>query len=420
MKSFLSILLLAVFALFVSGGCDSGSGEAAPDNPVTRVDNPGTLTAIEWSVVATPVYPVTGSDGLVHLAYEIKFANVTGSATTVNIDSVEVVDPENDNSVISTVKNIALDGTDITYKLRNFDVPITFGAANYSDTLGPGQFGVMYMTVTFENEEEVPRFLGHRVTMSLPDFPDRGTVTATGGYTEVSLDRAVVLSPPLKGDRWLDADGCCETIGLHRFVINPIDGRLRLSERYAIDFVQLDESGRLFTGDQSVLANWHYYGADIYSAAEGKVVGVLDGLPDQPPGQLPPDATIVTAGGNHVVVDIGGGRYAFYAHMIPGSITVKEGDFVKRGQHIGNLGNSGNTDGPHLHFHVMDSPAPLNSNGLPYVFDSWAYQGKVVGGSLEETNDNLMAGNPAEVDIKGNGGMRKEELPFTNDLIGFE
>src|SRR5690606_28949349 len=137
--------------------------------------------------------------------------------------------------------------------------------------------------------------------------------------TEVSTDRAVVLSPPLRGDRWLDADGCCETIGLHRFVINPIDGKLRLSERYAIDFVQLDENGRLFTGDQSVLANWHYYGADIYSAAEGKVVGVLDGLPDQPPGQLPPDATIVTAGGNHVVVDIGGGRYAFYAHMIPGS-----------------------------------------------------------------------------------------------------
>ena len=420
MKSILSILLLFVAALFVSGGCDGGAGGTAPDNPVTRVDNPGTLTAIEWSVVATPVYPVTGSDGLIHLAYEIKFANVTASATTVRINSVEVVDPENDNSVITAVKNIALDGTDITYKIRNYDVPVTFGAANYSDTLGPGQFGVMYMTVTFENEEEVPRFLGHRVTMSLPDIPDVSPVTAIGGYTEVSLNRAVVLSPPLKGDRWLDADGCCEIIGPHRFVINPIDGKLRLAERFAIDFVQLDENGRLYTGDQSVLANWHYYGVDIYSAAEGRVVGVLDGLPDQPPGQLPPDATIVTAGGNHVVVDIGGGKYAFYAHMIPGSITVNEGDFVKRGQHIGNLGNSGNTDGPHLHFHVMDSPAPLNSNGLPYVFDSWAYQGKVTGSSLGEINDNLLAGNPAEVDITGNGSMKKDELPFTNDLIGFE
>lgn len=415
-----AILLLSVSALFVAAGCDGGSGGAAPDNPVTRVDNPGTLTGIEWSVVATPVYPVTGSDGLVHLAYEIKFANVTGSATTVRIDSVEVVDPENDDRVISTVKNTAFDGADITYKLRNFDVPVTSGAGNYSDTLGPGQFGVMYMTVTFAAEEEVPRFLGHKVTTSFPDIEGSDPVTATGGYAEVSLDRAVVLGPPLKGDRWLDGSGCCEIISPHRFVINPVDGKLRLSERFAIDFVRLDENGRLFTGDPSVLANWHFYGADIYSAAEGRVVGVLDGLPDQPPGSLPPDATIVTAGGNHVVVDIGGGKYAFYAHMIPGSITVKEGDFVKRGQHIGDLGNSGNTDAPHLHFHVMDSPAPLNSNGLPYVFDSWAYQGKVVGESLAETNDNLMAGNPAEIDITGNGGMRRDELPFTNDIIGFE
>lgn len=420
MKSVLSILLLFVTALFMSGGCDNGSGGVKPDNPVTRVDNPGTLTAIEWSVVATPVHPVKGSDGLFHLAYEIKFANVTGSATTVKIDSVEVVDPEDGNRVITTVKNIAFDGTDITYKLRSFDVPISFGAANYSDTLGPGQSGVMYMTVTFAAEEEMPRFLGHRVTTSFPDLDGSNPVSAIGAYTEVSTGSAVVLSPPLKGDRWLDADGCCEIIGLHRFVINPVGGKPRLSERFAIDFVQLDENGRLYTGDPSVLTNWHYYGVDIYSAAGGRVVGVLDGLPDQPPGQLPPDATIITAGGNHVVVDIGGGKYAFYAHMIPGSITVKEGDFVKRGQHIGNLGNSGNTDAPHLHFHVMDSPAPLNSNGLPYVFDSWAYQGKLVGGSLEEINGNLMAGNPAEVDTTGNGGMRKNELSLTNDIIGFE
>lgn len=419
MKSVFSIPLLFVTALFVSGGCD-GSGGIKPDNPVTRVDNPGTLTAIEWSVVATPVHPVKGSDGLFQLAYEIKFANVTGSATTVRIDSVEVVDPTDDNRVVTAVKNIALDGTDITYKLRNYDVPVTFGAANYSDTLGPGQLGVMYMTVTFATEEEVPRFLGHRVTTSFPDLAGSNPVTAIGAYTEVDTGRAVVLSPPLRGDRWLDADGCCEIIGLHRFVINPVGGKLRLSERFAIDFVQLDENGRLYTGDPSVLTNWHYYGVDIYSAAGGRVVSVLDDLPDQPPGQLPPDATIVTAGGNHVVVDVGGGKYAFYAHMIPGSITVKEGDFVKRGQHIGNLGNSGNTDAPHLHFHVMDSPAPLNSNGLPYVFDSWAYQGKVVGGSLEEINDNLMAGNPAEVDTTGNGGGRRSELPLTNDIIGFE
>ena len=85
---------------------------------------------------------------------------------------------------------------------------------------------------------------------------------------------------------------------------------------------------------------------------------------------FPTDATIQMAAGNHVVVDIGEGRFAFYAHMQPGSVRVKVGDKVKTGQVLGLLGNSGNTDSPHLHFHVMDGPSPLVSNGLPFAFNS--------------------------------------------------
>ena len=375
---------------------------------------------MSWSVVATPVYPVTGSDGLIHLVYELQFTNVTGSAVTVRIDSVEVVDPTDDNSVISSVNAIALDGTNITYKVRNYDVPISFGANNYSDILGPGQFGIMYMDVTFASEADVPQFLGHRVTTSLPDTAGSGPLTAIGGYTEVSVRKPISLGPPLKGDRWVDGDGCCAIIGPHRFVINPVDGKLRLAERFAIDFVQLDEQGKLFEGDPSDLHHWPFYGAEIYAAASGKVVGVLDGLPDQPPGELPSGATIVTAGGNHVVVDMGDGRFALYAHMIPNSITVSEGDVVKKGQVLGRLGNSGNTDAPHLHFHVMDSAAPLNSNGLPYVFETWEYQGRLTGGSLEEINSSLQSGHPAEIDNTGSGSIRNKELPFTSDIIGFD
>jgi murein DD-endopeptidase MepM/ murein hydrolase activator NlpD len=77
-----------------------------------------------------------------------------------------------------------------------------------------------------------------------------------------------------------------------------------------------------------------------------------------------------------VIVDIGGGRYAFYAHLKPGSITVKEGERVRRGQVLARLGNSGNTGFPHLHFHVMDAPLPLGADhNLPYVIDSFLYQG---------------------------------------------
>lgn len=420
MKNLILAAALIFFTSVLTGGCEDGSNTVAGDNPVTKVDNPGILTALSWSVVAAPVYPVTGSDGLIHLVYELQFTNVTGSAVTVRIDSVEVVDPTDDNSVISSVNAIALDGTNITYKVRNYDVPISFGANNYSDILGPGQFGIMYMDVTFASEADVPQFLGHRVTTSLPDTAGSGPLTAIGGYAEVSVRKPISLGPPLKGDRWVDGDGCCAIIGPHRFVINPVDGKLRLAERFAIDFVQLDEQGKLFEGDSSDLHNWPFYGAEIYAAASGKVVGVLDGLPDQPPGELPSGATIVTAGGNHVVVDMGDGRFALYAHMIPNSITVSEGDFVKKGQVLGRLGNSGNTDAPHLHFHVMDSAAPLNSNGLPYVFETWEYQGRLTGGSLEEINSSLQSGHPAEIDNTGSGSTRNKELPFTSDIIGFD
>ena len=69
--------------------------------------------------------------------------------------------------------------------------------------------------------------------------------------------------------------------------------------------------------------------------------------------------------------DIGDGNYAFYAHLKTGSVKVKVGDQLTTGQVIASLGNTGNTDAPHLHFHVMSTPDPLRSNGLPFVFTSF-------------------------------------------------
>jgi murein DD-endopeptidase MepM/ murein hydrolase activator NlpD len=85
--------------------------------------------------------------------------------------------------------------------------------------------------------------------------------------------------------------------------------------------------------------------------------------------------TLETVGGNHVVLDIGGGHYAFYAHLKPGSLKVKLGDKVKRGQVIGLVGNTGNSTEPHLHFHVADGISPLGSEGLPYRLESFEIVG---------------------------------------------
>ena len=91
---------------------------------------------------------------------------------------------------------------------------------------------------------------------------------------------------------------------------------------------------------------------------------MLDGLPEQIPSQTPTGLPLEQYGGNHIVQDIGDGNYAFYAHLKTGSLKVKVGDQLTTGQVIAALGNTGNSDAPHLHFHVMSTPDPLRSDGL--------------------------------------------------------
>jgi len=80
---------------------------------------------------------------------------------------------------------------------------------------------------------------------------------------------------------------------------------------------------------------------------------------------------------------------------------------------LGLLGNSGNTDAPHLHFHVMDGPAPLASNGLPYEFTS--FEGQGVASSL----DPMMAGRAAPIEGAALGGPHSNQLPLNLEVVSF-
>jgi len=55
----------------------------------------------------------------------------------------------------------------------------------------------------------------------------------------------------------------------------------------------------------------------------------------------------------------------------PGSLRVKTGDRVRRGQVLPRIGNSGDARGPHLHFQVSTSASPLAGEGGPYVIDQY-------------------------------------------------
>ena len=107
--------------------------------------------------------------------------------------------------------------------------------------------------------------------------------------------------------------------------LQPIDGGLYLAQRFAIDFNLLDAEHRLSAGDPSLLSSYPSYDQPVLAVADATVVVAVDQYPDQVPGQTV-DVTLENADGNHVVLDLGNGAYAFYAHLAPGSITVRAGD----------------------------------------------------------------------------------------------
>jgi murein DD-endopeptidase MepM/ murein hydrolase activator NlpD len=188
-----------------------------------------------------------------------------------------------------------------------------------------------------------------------------------------------VIAPPLSGEGWMNGNGCCVTTeGGHRSHRFTVDGqRIVTPETFAIDFQRV-QGTRYYKGYGTRNEQYFAYGAKVSSVANGKVVFIRDGLPEQTP-----NAPIVGVertldfGGNHVVVRIGHGVYAYYAHLQPGSIDVQKGEHVKTGQLIGKLGNSGNSTGPHLHFGLSSGPESLTSNSLPFVFDRYTWAGSV-------------------------------------------
>ena len=181
----------------------------------------------------------------------------------------------------------------------------------------------------------------------------------------------VVIAPPLRGTGWINANGCCDASD-HRSVRLAVDGsHLVKPELFAIDWMRIVDN-RLFTGDGTRNEDYFAFGAEVHAVADGTVVFVRDGMPEDTPNE--PPTTLhgpMDYGGNEVVLEIAPGVYAFYAHLQPGSIRVQVGETVTTGQVLGLLGNTGNSSAPHLHFQLADGPDVLTANSLPFVIDEW-------------------------------------------------
>ncbi|BDX34886.1 peptidase M23 [Mycobacterium antarcticum] len=360
-------------------------------------------TPLVASVIAAPI-PVPTTDGKKHLAYELQLINALGSDVTLKSLSVNAGGDE----------LLTLTGPGLAYWTRALGAGQTPTA-----TLGPGQAGIVWLDVVLDGSAPVPTDLSHTIVVDLakpmpPLLPATMTEDDVAPLT-VSTREPVTISPPLTGPRWLDANSCCDMTA-HRMAMNPLDGSLWAAERFAIDYLQLSADDTLYRGDRSAPESYPYFGADIHAVADGPVVSVLDGLPEQVAGRSPTGLPLEQYGGNHVVQDIGGGNYAFYAHLQTGSVQVKPGDRLATGQVLGKLGNSGNTDAPHLHFHIMSTPDPLRSNGLPFVFKDFTLDGRM---ASMEALDPLLTGQPVALPPGETARDEKDLSPLVLDVMSY-
>jgi murein DD-endopeptidase MepM/ murein hydrolase activator NlpD len=184
----------------------------------------------------------------------------------------------------------------------------------------------------------------------------------------------MLLSNPLRGGNWTAIYDPSWQRG-HRRVVYAVDGKQRIPGRFAIDFIKVD-SVHYVKGNEDSIQNWYGYGAEVLAVADGEVASVRDDFPESATLTAHPAYKSEQATGNYISLKLTKNRYVFYEHLRPGSITVKAGQRVKKGQVIAQLGFTGQTTGPHLHLHVADKDSPLGAEGIPYIFDAFTLVGR--------------------------------------------
>jgi hypothetical protein len=266
------------------GRAQSCDNSLAPSyfNPLTDGDGlryPITIGPLSWRLIGDAIQPVKGSDGLTHLAYALLFTNSWNHPATLR--SIEVVDPMKGDAVTGKNQVLTLKNEDVTAQFRILCRPATLDKTNFAAEVPPGQSVVMHFDVTYAEDAHVPSAIAHRVAVSVPGNDGKPMqFTVTSAPLQLNCEAAMVLSPPFKGDGWVNGNGCCKEIGPHRFVMNSINGAPRPTEEFAIDWIRVDAQGRLFHGDPKDVKNWYDYGADVLAVGAGTVVEVVRDLPD--------------------------------------------------------------------------------------------------------------------------------------------
>ena len=288
-----------------------------------------------------------------------------------------------------------LSGNELTKSL------VAIGDAPDAARLDIGRRVVAFLWIARAPHAAVPRNLRHRLTFDIVDTqPPMQSVIDTI-IVPVTRTPAPLLRPPFDDGEWLAGNGPSNGSD-HRRTLIALDGRVSLSQRFAIDWVLVGKNGNTFHDKPDRNENFWAFGYPVHAVAEGEVTEVVDTFDDNTPRVLPP-VTIENILGNHVILRIAPNRYVLFAHLRHHSIRVRLHQKVKGGTLLGEVGNSGNSTGAHLHMQVMTASSALVSEGVPFLFKHFRFLG--YGRDFEEDK------HPDE--------PRTMEMPADDEVIRF-
>ncbi len=224
-------------------------------------------------------------------------------------------------------------------KIERLDPP-RLDSANQAVFAGHFERAVLDIKVVLDEQDKIIGlwFLPHAPTIPVPDR------------------HLTALGLPFKGEWSVFWGGETKELNQHHDTPN---------QSFAFDFLIIDSTGKTHKGDGKRNEDYFAFAQPVLAPADGDVTDVITGVRDNTPGSMNPYSAL----GNAVIIGHREHEVSIIAHFKHGSIHVKPGDKVKRGQSLGLCGNSGNSSEPHIHFHLQNTPIIQDGTGMRCMFD---------------------------------------------------
>ncbi|HEX9512797.1 MAG TPA: M23 family metallopeptidase [Puia sp.] len=337
-------------------------------------------------------------DGRPTIYYELYVTNF--GSDTIHLKKLRISDSA-DNSALAS-----FDNDELKTRMNRIGKP-----GKGDTTIIPGGSScIIYIELVLKNGA-TPVQLIHRFQFKALGKPVNATDSIIITAVAIPKTQMLVLGPPLGNGNWAAIYEPSWRNG-HRRVIYTINGHAFIPGRFAIDFIKLDSKGRLTDRDADLIKDWYGYGVDVLAVADGVIASTRDDFLETPTVSGRERVTADRATGNYISIKIADDKYAFYEHLKPGSIKVKPGQKVKRGEVIACLGFTGQSEGPHLHFHVANKNSPLGAEGMPFTFEHFTYLGRY-------TNIDSLGKSPWFPSLGPGDMTRLKERPLPNSVVNF-